>query len=133
MLTVVIQFNSGLGKFIGVVESCFVAHLAGAILGLVILVFCLPRGILQKCRTTPTYLFVGGALGIVITVIANAAVARLGILLYSTLVITIDLAISTVIDHFGLFGLSRFPVTFQRISGLCIALVGIGFILGVRP
>lgn len=133
LLAIIIQFNSGLGQFIGVVESTFVAHLAGAILGLLILAVRLPRDILQKCKTTPKYLYIGGVLGVVITIIANTATAQLGILLYSALIITFDLFASTVVDHFGLFGLHRFPITLQRIAGLCISLIGIGFILGVRP
>jgi transporter family-2 protein len=133
LLTIIIQFNSGLGKFIGVMESAFVAHFAGTLLGLVILVFCRPRNLLQKCKAAPKYLYIGGALGVVITIIANTATAQLGILLYSAFIITFDLAASAFIDHFGLFGLHRFPLTLQRISGLCIALIGIGFILGVRP
>lgn len=133
LLTIIIQFNSGLGKFIGVMESAFVAHFAGALLGVVILAFCRPRGLLQKCKNTPKYLYIGGALGVVVTIIANTATAQLGILLYSAFIITFDLATSAFIDHFGLFGLHRFPLTLQRISGLCIALIGIGFILGARP
>lgn len=133
LLTLIIQFNSGLGQAIGVVEATFVAHLAGAILGFLILATRLSRTLIQKCKTTPKYLYIGGALGVVVTIIANTATAQLGILLYSALIITFDLAFSTVVDHFGLFGLHHFPITPRRICGLCISLIGIGFILGVRP
>lgn len=133
LLTLIIQFNSGLGQAIGVVEATFVAHLAGAILGFVLLFFRLSRGLFQQCRKTPKYLYLGGVFGVVVTIIANTTTAQLGIALYSALITTFDLAASTTIDHFGLFGLQRFPITFQRIAGLCIALIGVACILGVKP
>lgn len=130
LVTLLIQLNSGLGKVIGVLESCFVAHLTGSILGFLIIATTLSRHSFRNAWSIPKYLYVGGVLGVILTVIGNIVIPHIGALLYGVIMITLDLAFSTAIDHFGLFGLPKFPVNGRRIAGLLISLTGVLLIMG---
>lgn len=76
----------------------------------------------------PKHLFLGGALGVVITVVGNIVVPSLGLLIYMSLLTTLDLFFSAAADHIGLFGLQKFRITIKRTAGLLLASIGVIFI-----
>jgi len=124
LLALLIQLNAALGKEVGVLESSFIAHLTGSILAFIIVSIRL-----KKICSTPKHLFLGGILGVIITIVGNIVVPRLGLLVYMSLLITLDLIFSTLVDHIGLFGLPRFKINLKRIIGLTLAIIGAILIL----
>lgn len=127
-LAMLIQLNAGLAKEIGVLESSFMAHFVGALLSFVFVAVRFKKIDLVKMKSAPWYLYMGGVLGVGVTVAANIVVPHLGVLVYSSLLIAIDFLFSTLADHLGLFGLPRFRITPRRFAGLLLAIVGVNLI-----
>jgi len=76
-------------------------------------------------RDAPGYAFAGGALGVVIVMLANVVVPVLGVALTLSLSVAANLSFSTLSDHFGWFGLPAFRVSTRRVLGLLLVLVGV--------
>lgn len=123
-----VRLNASLGESIGILESSFVVHLVGAVFALP-LVFLFGKFSFQNLKTIPKYLFLGGVLGILIVVISNGAVPHLGMVLTVSLFLAGNLFFGAIADHFGFFGLPRFPMNTRRGVGLLCALVGLVMLL----
>ena len=125
LLAFLIQLNAALGRHVGVLESTFIAHLVGGVTAFLLIALHLKEGTFRRAVTTPKYLFLGGVLGVAITVIGNIVVPRVGLLLYMSLLIVLDLCLSTAADHIGLFGLRRIELSARRVAGLALAMAGV--------
>jgi bacterial/archaeal transporter family-2 protein len=125
LLAFLIQINAVLGTHVGVLESTFIAHLVGAVTAFVIIALWLRGRMFAHFATTPRFLFAGGVLGVAITVIGNVVVPEVGLLTYMSLLIVLDLVLSSAADHVGLFGLSRFALSGRRVAGLALAMAGV--------
>src|SRR5690554_2872911 len=74
------SLNTGLGKIIGLLESTFIVHLVGTGLILLLLfVFRLGKGNLNKIGEAPWYMYLGGAIGVVIYYSVIASISRVGV------------------------------------------------------
>ena len=88
---------------------------------LVSLVLAVIGGMLLAIQA-PTNALLGKASGSAIVAAFGAPRVGVGVLL--TAAIAGQLAAALVLDHFGLMGLSRHPVTITRAAGLVLVLVG---------
>jgi transporter family-2 protein len=123
--------NSRLGRSVGSVEAATFSFLVGtAALVLILLVARGGIGGLGHVGRAPWWALVGGLLGAVYVSVALVAVRTLGASGLTAVVIGGQLAISVVIDRFGLLGVARQSVGAQRILGL--ALLAVGVVLVVR-
>ena len=73
----------------------------------------------------PWWALIGGLLGAVYVTVALVAVRTLGASGLTAVVITGQLAISVVIDRFGLFGVARQSVGVHRLLGLALLVAGV--------
>ena len=80
----------------------------------------------------PLWTWVGGLCGVICVVGQTYLVKTVGVGLLTILNIFGMLACSVLIDHFGLLGASRRPVTGKRALGLALVLAGI-VLLNIRP
>jgi transporter family-2 protein len=124
-VAIMIRLNATLGEHIGVLESSFIVHLVGTAFSTLLVVPRFGWKRVRNLRATPARLFVGGALGVFIVLLANVVVPVLGIALTLSLSVAANLTFSTVADHFGWFGLPVFPVTARRLVGLALTLLGV--------
>lgn len=76
---------------------------------------------------TPWTLYVGGACGFVIILCLAFVFPRIGAAWAIALVVLGQCAAALVIDHYGLLGMPRDPITISRAAGL--GLVASGFLL----
>ena len=76
----------------------------------------------------PWWLFLGGVIGAVFVSVAAAFAGRLGLTLFSGVVIGGQLAASVVLDHFGVLVAERHPVTPMRLFGIALLVAGIAAI-----
>jgi bacterial/archaeal transporter family-2 protein len=123
--------NSRLGKVIGSIPAATFSFLVGTLALLAISAFV--RGgwsNLGHVGRAPSWALVGGLLGAVYVSVALVAVRTLGASGLTAVVILGQLAMSVVIDRYGLLGVSRQPIGVQRIAGL--ALLAAGVLLVVR-
>jgi bacterial/archaeal transporter family-2 protein len=118
--------NSRLGRTIGSVPAATFSFLVGTVALLLITAFVRGGwGNLGHVGRAPAWALVGGLLGAVYVTIALVAVRTLGASGLTAVVISGQLAISVVIDRFGLLGVARQPVGVQRILGLALLLAGV--------
>jgi len=123
--------NSRLGKTVGGLQAASFSFLVGTV-ALVSLAFVVRGGLgsLGQLGRVPWWALVGGLLGAVYVFVALEAVRTLGVSGLTAVVILGQLAISVVVDRFGLLGVARQSIDLQRIVGL--ALLAAGVVLVVR-
>ena len=76
----------------------------------------------------PWWIWLGGVIGAVFITVSAAFAARLGLTLFSAVVIAGQLLTSVGLDHFGLLGAERHPVSLLRLAGIALLAVGIALI-----
>lgn len=77
----------------------------------------------------PFYVISGGLLGAVIIYYAAKVVPILGSTTAISIFIVVQLLVSVLLDHFGLFGLAQSSLTINKIVGIFLLLAGLGFIV----
>ncbi|MCX8476604.1 MAG: DMT family transporter [Sphingomonas sp.] len=73
---------------------------------------------LASVRQAPPWAWIGGLYG-------AFAAPRLGLALTLTLTIGAQLTAAVILDHFGLLGLDRSPITLARVAGVTCILIGV--------
>lgn len=76
----------------------------------------------------PWWIWLGGVIGAVFITVSATFAARLGLTLFSAVVIAGQLLTSVGLDHFGLLGAERHPVSWLRIAGVALLVAGIALI-----
>ncbi len=117
--------NAALQKALDPVASLLVVHVVG-------LVLVVPLALVRKWNSRGPGpirwpLFLAGFVGIGLLLLNNRTIPVLGAGLTISLGVLGQLAASAVVDHFGLFGLSRRP--FRAVQALGLAAVGTGVLL----
>lgn len=113
-----------MGQRLGDLESVFITYVGGGVLIALIVLVCMSGGNLHAWHTLPWYVFCAGPLGLVIIGSISYAVPRLGAAPSATLLIAAHLILSSVIDHYGLFGVPQRSLDTSRLIGLVTLLVG---------
>ena len=118
--------NARLGKSVGSIQAATFSFLVGTVALLAVASFVNGGlGELANVGRAPWWALVGGLLGAVYVTVALVAVRTLGASGLTAVVITGQLAISVVIDRFGLFGLARQHIDVSRIVGLVLLVAGV--------
>lgn len=124
------SMNTGLGKVIGLLEATFIVHVVGlAVVLITLFLFRLGRGDLSKISQAPWYLYLGGALGVIIVYTVVASITRVGVASATTAIIAGQVGTALLIDHLGLFGLEKIPFTWLKGVGLVLLAAGAKFML----
>ncbi len=122
--------NARLGKSIGTVQAASVSFLVGTVVLVSVAAFVDGGlGSLGNLGKAPWWAFVGGLLGAVYVTVALVAVRTLGAAGLTAAVITGQLAISVVIDRFGLLGVARQQITLSRVAGLALLVAGVALVV----
>jgi transporter family-2 protein len=110
--------NSALGKVIGLWETTMVVHLIGAVI-VAVLVFGCKMGEcdLSKWSQAPWYTYLGALLSIVIIYAVARSMPVAGVASATTAIILGQVFTASLIDHLGLFGMSRVAFSWHRIAG----------------
>lgn len=75
-------------------------------------------------KSVPWYAWLGGFYGAFFVAVAAFGAPRVGIGVLLTAAIAGQLAAALVLDHYGLLGLERHPVTMARAIGFALVLAG---------
>jgi transporter family-2 protein len=123
--------NSGLGKSIGTWQAAFVSFSIGTV-ALAIIASLASGGLgdIAEVRHVSLVYLTGGLLGAAYVTSILVAVRTLGAGGVVAATIAGQLAVSVVVDHFGLIGVDRQPVTLARVAG--VLLLALGTYLVVR-
>jgi transporter family-2 protein len=123
--------NSILGRAVGTWQAAFVSFAIGT-LALAVVAALATGGLSQIARVRDVSLvyLTGGLLGAIYVTCILVTVRTLGAGGVVAATIAAQLAVSVVVDQFGLLGVDRQPITVGRIAG--VVLLGLGTYLVVR-
>ncbi len=121
-------FAGAMSQRVGGAASSFIIHVTGAAISLVIL-FARGGEQLSQWRTVPWYMWLAGGLGVILLLTLSVTFPRLGATATMVLVITGQLLVGIVIDHFGFLGVNVRAIDGGRVLGAAALLVGAYFIL----
>ena len=102
--------------------SFFVGTLLLAIL---VIVQAEQRTTLSSLAVIPWYLWLGGCLGVYAISMSIYTAPKLGFLTLSGLIIFGQIAMSMIVDQFGLLGTDKTPVNWQRLLGGVVIFIGV--------
>lgn len=123
--------NSMLGKQVGTFQAAFVSFSIGTItLALIAGLLKGGFGSIGEARELSWYYLTGGLLGVIYVTTVLVTVRSLGAGSVVAMSIAGQLTMSVLVDHFGLLGVTRDPISVLKLVG--VALLGIGTYLVVR-
>jgi len=123
--------NSALGKAIGTWQAAFLSFAIGTVaLAFIAALATGGLGQVAEARHVSWYYLTGGLLGAAYVTSILVTVRTLGAGGIVAATVAAQLAVSVVVDHFGLIGVTKQPITLAKVVG--VALLGIGTYLVVR-
>ncbi|KAA8733764.1 DMT family transporter [Acinetobacter qingfengensis] len=112
------------------IQAAFFSFFIGTIcLAVLMLLESATRPSLHQITQTPIWLWLGGFLGAYCISISIYTAPKLGFLSFTGLVLFGQVIMSALLDHFGLLGVERNTIHWQRIVGAILIAVGIVFTL----
>ncbi|MGV9005669.1 MAG: DMT family transporter [Brevundimonas sp.] len=107
------------------VNAAFVSFAIGtAALG-ILAVILQTKPDMAASRALPWYAWVGGLYGAIFVVAAAWGVPRLGVATTITLMVAGQLLLSLALDHFGVMGVPKNPISLGRVAGVAMVLAGV--------
>lgn len=117
-------FNARLSERIGLLESnMFVQGTAFALS--LIAMFLAGRGNLRALTEVNRLYWLGGALGLVITITVMLGIGKLGPLVAVSVILIAQLLVAAAIDAFGWFGTERMPFGWTKWLGVALMTAGV--------
>jgi transporter family-2 protein len=87
----------------------------------------------SRFGNAPWWMFGGGLVGAVYVAASATFASRLGAAAWLGLIVSGQILASLALDHFGLVGFSRRPITLMRIAGVLLLLAGVALVLWPTP
>lgn len=124
MIAVMVAANGLLNAQVGLWMSLAVIHVCGLItIGAILLIRRKP--VRLRAPGAPWYLYLGGVGGVLTTALNNLCFEPLGAALMLAMVIVGQLLGSSLVDHFGWFGLKRHPFRRGKLAGFGAMALGL--------
>jgi transporter family-2 protein len=125
LLAVQAPTNALLGKASGSpIVAAFISFLIGTLALGGAIAATSGRLFAPELKHVPWYAWLGGFYGAFFVAVAAFGAPRVGVGVLLTAAIAGQLAAALVLDHYGLLGLERHPVTLTRAFGFVLVLVG---------
>ncbi len=116
--------NGKLSAVTGTFLSLVVIHLTGLLA--VILVLMVRHEKLTIKSGIPILAYSGGVIGVLTTLFSVVSVSKVGAASLTALSLGGQMAVSFILEHYGLLGAKQQRISLQKIIGLCVVIVGIG-------
>lgn len=120
--------SSLIGRRVGLLGAAFAVHLGGALVAGALLV-ALPGTQQGGWRGVPGLMALAGLLGVVFISSIAFTIPRIGIAATVGLLLTAQLTIAAVLDHYGLLGVAVRPFDLWRLVGLALLIAGAWLVL----
>lgn len=117
-------FSTRISEKIGMWETTVVVHLVGLIFAVAI-TFIFGKGNYKNLGEVNKIYLLAGVLGVMIIFSVTTGVSTLGASFAISLMVIAQLAFSTIIDTFGLFGSDKIPFDSTKLLGLVIMIIGL--------
>jgi len=120
-----IAVQGRLGDRVGSLEAVATASLIGAAIAVVVLLL-VRRSLagVGGALEAPKWMLLGGVMSALIILAITVAGPRIGIVATTAVLIAAQFTLATVIDRYGLFGVERIAVSWQRVLGLALLFAG---------
>ena len=123
LISIMVSFNSGLEGYVGSTYSVVTIHAIGLIAILIVAAIKKEKIVIKEA--IPFYLFLGGIFGVMLTLVNVITIGSIGVALTTALAVFGQLVFSSLVDHFGLFGLTKYEFNPKKLVGLLIVFVGL--------
>ena len=123
LISIMISLNSGLEGYVGSTYSVVIIHAIGLIAILIVAAIKKEKIVIKEA--IPFYLFLGGIFGVMLTLVNVITIGSIGVALTTALAVFGQLVFSSLVDHFGLFGLTKYEFNPKKLVGLFIVFVGL--------
>lgn len=124
MLTaIMVSLNGLLSTYVELYNSALIVHLVGLITVAIILLFFV-RNEYGTGKRPPLYFYFVGLCGVLMVVLTNVCFQSVGVALTVATGLLGQSILSSLIDHFGLFGMPRRRFTLSKLPGLLLILAG---------
>jgi transporter family-2 protein len=120
-----IAVQARLGERVGSLDALATAALVGGVFALAMLL--LVRRSLDgvgEAVAGPKWQLLGGVMGVFIVFAITVAGPRIGVVATTAFLIAAQFSLAAVIDRYGWFGVERVAITWPRIVGIVLLLVG---------
>ena len=117
-------WNTRLSERIGLFESNVMVQGTAFVLGLLVMFF-FGKGTFRELANTPKLYWLGGVLGIVITVTVMLSIQDLSPTYAVSAILISQLLVAALIDAFGLFGSEQVPFLWNKYVGLILMIGGV--------
>lgn len=124
LIALMVWLNGGLASHYGLYGSTILIHFIGVV-GISIWLFIIRQEKLNFPKHIPYYLFCGGIIGALTVVFNNIGFSANGVSLTLALGLLGQMCFSVLVDHFGLLGVTRRPVTRAQLLSLSLVTLGI--------
>jgi transporter family-2 protein len=120
-----IAVQGRLSDRVGSLEALATASLIGGLISLAVLLGA-RRSLagVADAVTGPKWLLLGGVMSALIILSITIAGPRIGVVATTAFIIAAQFALATVIDRYGLFGVERIALTWTRVLGIALLVVG---------
>ncbi|MBI5935305.1 MAG: DMT family transporter [Chloroflexi bacterium] len=115
---------SMLTQRLGTFESVFIVHVGGALVALIPLLFW-GGGKLSQWRSVPWYAWTAGVFGLVVISAISYMIPRIGVAGSIITIVSGQLLVGMILDHFGWLGADVRPLDTTRLIGIGIVLFGV--------
>jgi bacterial/archaeal transporter family-2 protein len=112
-----------MGQRVGGTASSLIVHLSGMLLSALLLVLRGGENI-RDWHRLPWYMLGAGVFGLILYQTISITLPRLGGTMMVTLIIIGQLLAGMLVDHFGWLGVSVHPVSWLRLLGVAVLLLG---------
>jgi transporter family-2 protein len=120
-----IAVQGRLNDRVGSIEAAATASMVGAVLAIfVLLAVRRSLGGVGDAVAGPKWQLLGGAMSILIILSITIAGPRIGVVATTAFLIAAQFALAAVIDRYGWFGVDRVALTWPRVLGLGLLIVG---------
>lgn len=107
-------------------QAALLSFLVGTLLlAILVIVQAEQRPTFSGLAAIPWYLWLGGCLGVYAISMSIYTAPKLGFLTLSGLIIFGQIAMSMIVDQFGLLGTDKTPVNWQRLLGGVVIFIGV--------
>jgi len=125
ILAIMVFFNGMIAKITGPYMSTLIFHLLGLLL--IIIISLISKNRLTSLKQIPFIFFLPGILSVITILLNNISIPQIGLTLSIGVTLFGQLVMSSLVEHFGLFGM---PVNkFKKEKTLGFSIIALGIIV----
>ncbi|MBN8656397.1 MAG: DMT family transporter [Anaerolineae bacterium] len=115
--------SSMITQKLGSLESVFIIHLGGAVAALIPMLFFGSK--LGQWKSVPWYALIAGAFGLIVISAMGYMIPRIGAAGALITLMAGQILVASILDHFGLLGMTTRAIDLQRIIGFGVVMLGV--------